>query len=39
MVSYLDEQQLTRRRMSVEELFVPNISPALLDYLRATGEH
>jgi 4,5-dihydroxyphthalate decarboxylase len=38
LTSYLDEQQLTRRRMSVEELFVPNISPALLDYLRATGE-
>jgi len=24
--------------MSVEELFVPNISPGLADYLRATGE-
>jgi hypothetical protein len=24
--------------MSVDELFVPNISPGLADYLRATGE-
>ncbi len=38
LVGYLDEQQLTRRRMSVDELFVPNISPGLTDYLRATGE-
>jgi 4,5-dihydroxyphthalate decarboxylase len=38
LVGYLDEQQLTRRKMSVEELFVPNIGPALTDYLRATGE-
>jgi 4,5-dihydroxyphthalate decarboxylase len=38
LVQYLDEQQLTRRRMKVEELFAPNISPALADYLRATGE-
>jgi 4,5-dihydroxyphthalate decarboxylase len=38
LVQYLDEQQLTRRRMAVEELFVPNIAPALADYLRATGE-
>lgn len=38
LVSYLDEQQLTRRKMKVEELFAPNISPALLDYLHATGE-
>ena len=37
-VSYLDEQNLSRRRMSVEELFVPNIGPGLADYLRATGE-
>ncbi len=37
-VAYLDEQQLTRRRMSVEELFVPNINPGLAEYLRATGE-
>ncbi len=38
LVTYLDEQQLTRRKMSVEELFVPNIGPGLADYLRATGE-
>ena len=38
LVSYLDEQKLSRRRMSVEELFAPNISPGLTDYLRATGE-
>jgi 4,5-dihydroxyphthalate decarboxylase len=38
LVQYLDEQQLTRRRMAVEELFAPNISPALAGYLRATGE-
>ena len=38
LVAYLDEQKLSRRRMSVDELFVPNISPGLGDYLRATGE-
>jgi 4,5-dihydroxyphthalate decarboxylase len=38
LVAYLDEQKLSRRRMSVEELFAPNISPGLADYLRATGE-
>lgn len=38
LVQYLDEQQLMRRRMQVEELFAPNVSPALADYLRATGE-
>jgi 4,5-dihydroxyphthalate decarboxylase len=38
LVSYLDEQKLTRRRMSVDELFAPNISAGLADYLRATGE-
>jgi 4,5-dihydroxyphthalate decarboxylase len=38
LVTYLDEQKLSRRRMSVDELFVPNISPGLADYLRATGE-
>lgn len=37
-VSHLDEQRLTRRRMKVEELFVPNIGPGLTQYLRATGE-
>jgi 4,5-dihydroxyphthalate decarboxylase len=35
---YLDEQGLTRRRMSVEELFVSNIRPELMHYLRGTGE-
>jgi hypothetical protein len=35
---YLDEQKLSKRRMNIEELFVPNISPGLADYLRATGE-
>lgn len=38
LVQYLDEQQLTRRRMKVEELFAPNVAPALVEYLRATGE-
>src|SRR3981081_4500944 len=38
LVRHLDEQKLSRRRMSVEELFVPNISPGLNEYLRATGE-
>ena len=38
LVAYLDEQKLSRRRMSVEELFVPNIGAGLADYLRATGE-
>lgn len=39
LVQYLDEQSLTRRPMKVEELFAPNVSPALDQYLRATGEH
>jgi 4,5-dihydroxyphthalate decarboxylase len=38
LVSYVHEQQLTRRRMKPEELFAPNIERALADYLRATGE-
>jgi 4,5-dihydroxyphthalate decarboxylase len=38
LVQYLDEQQLTRRRMAVAELFAPNVNPALDQYLRATGE-
>jgi 4,5-dihydroxyphthalate decarboxylase len=38
LVTYLDEQQLTRRKMSVEDLFAPNVGPGLADYLRATGE-
>jgi len=38
LVQYLDEQGLTRRRMTVEELFAPNIRPELVQYLRSTGE-
>ena len=38
ITQYLDEQKLSRRRMKVEELFVPNVNPALGNYLRATGE-
>jgi 4,5-dihydroxyphthalate decarboxylase len=38
LVTYLDEQELSQRRMSVDELFAPNIGPGLTDYLRATGE-
>jgi 4,5-dihydroxyphthalate decarboxylase len=38
LVQYLDEQALSRRRMKVEELFAPNVSPALEGYLNATGE-
>ncbi len=38
LVQYLDEQGLTRRRMRVEELFVPNFRAELQHYLRSTGE-
>jgi 4,5-dihydroxyphthalate decarboxylase len=38
LVRHLDEQQLTRRPMKVEELFAPNVQRGLQDYLRATGE-
>lgn len=38
LVRHLDEQRLTRRKMSVEELFVANVGPGLEDYLHATGE-
>ena len=38
LLAYLDEQKLSKRRMSVDELFVPNIGPGLAEYLRATGE-
>jgi 4,5-dihydroxyphthalate decarboxylase len=38
LLAYLDEQKLSRRRMRVDELFVPNIGGGLADYLRATGE-
>ncbi len=37
-LKYLDEQKLTRRPMKVEELFAPNISAGLENYLKATGE-
>jgi 4,5-dihydroxyphthalate decarboxylase len=38
LMRHLDEQKLTRRPMKVEELFVPNISSGLNEYLRATAE-
>jgi 4,5-dihydroxyphthalate decarboxylase len=38
LLTYLDEQKLSKRRMSIEELFAPNISPDLAGYLQATGE-
>jgi 4,5-dihydroxyphthalate decarboxylase len=38
LVQYLEEQRLTRRRMRIEELFAPNVNPALDQYLHATGE-
>jgi 4,5-dihydroxyphthalate decarboxylase len=38
LLQYLDEQGLTRRRMTVEELFVPDVRDELLQYLRSTGE-
>ena len=38
LLTYLDEQKLSQRRMNVDELFVANINPGLADYLRATGE-
>jgi 4,5-dihydroxyphthalate decarboxylase len=38
LLRHLDEQKLTRRRMKVEELFVPNIGPGLAEYLRGTAE-
>lgn len=38
LLRYLDEQKLTRRPMNVEELFAPNVSKGLEDYLKATGE-
>jgi len=38
LVQYLDEQELTRRRMDIAELFAPNVDQALGAYLRATGE-
>jgi 4,5-dihydroxyphthalate decarboxylase len=38
LMTHLDEQRLTRRRMKVEELFAPNVGPGLAEYLKATGE-
>jgi 4,5-dihydroxyphthalate decarboxylase len=38
LVVYVHEQGLTRRKMTVEELFVPNIRPDMAHYLHATGE-
>jgi 4,5-dihydroxyphthalate decarboxylase len=38
LIRHLDEQKLTRRPMTVEELFVPNIGPGMAEYLRATAE-
>src|SRR5260370_30133447 len=38
LLRHLEEQQLTRRRIDVAELFAPNVSPALGHYLSATGE-
>lgn len=38
LVQYLDEQELTRRRMDVAELFAPNVDLRLGAYLSATGE-
>ena len=37
-VKYMSEQGLTRREMSVEELFVPNIRGELAHYLHSIGE-
>ncbi len=38
LVACLDEQKLSRRRMTVEELFVPNIGSGFAEYMRATAE-
>ena len=38
LLEYLDEQGLTRRRMTVEELFVPDIRPEFVQYLKSIGE-
>lgn len=38
LVAYVHEQGLTRRKMTVEELFVPNIRADMAQYLHATGE-
>ncbi len=38
LVSYVHEQGLTRRKVAVEELFVPNVQPSMAHYLHSTGE-
>jgi len=38
LVAYLDEQGLSRRRMTVEELFAPNIREEFSRYMHAIGE-
>jgi 4,5-dihydroxyphthalate decarboxylase len=38
LVAAVYEQGLASRRMSVEELFAPNVGPGLAEYLRSTGE-
>jgi len=38
LVACLHEQGLTRRKMAVDELFVPNVRPDMAHYLQATGE-
>jgi hypothetical protein len=38
LVAYVHEQGRSRRPVSVGELFVPNIQPALAEYLKGTGE-
>ena len=38
LVTYVHEQGLTRRKMAVDELFVPNVRPDMAHYLQATGE-
>jgi 4,5-dihydroxyphthalate decarboxylase len=38
LVAYVHEQGLTRRKMAVDELFVPNVRPDMAHYLHATGE-
>ena len=38
LVAYLLEQGLARRKMAIDELFVPNVRPEMAHYLHATGE-
>jgi 4,5-dihydroxyphthalate decarboxylase len=37
-VGYMHEQGLTKRRMTVEELFAPHVRREFTEYLRSTGE-